>query len=708
VAYVSLIWNDGYTFFNGNGGFRHDPSNPSALLHTPVDSSGNPPVGYTLMAGSTCEQANQAYMQCLTEDQFWDDQADAAAEDAFDPWGIVADEVRCWIAEEIIASTNPLGPVAVQMICAFKDGVDFANVIAFSAQAIAHSCTPQIPPGASCPPPESPDCPGAICLADQVDGYPRCVYPSGASCTSSRNCGGASSCDEGICWTYSQPEVCDNYDNDCDLIVDGFVTRCGIGACASTGTCNAGVDSCTPGTPASNDSICNAIDDDCDGSSDEDFVPSATSCGVGVCAASGQLSCNAGVLTDTCVPGTPTIETCDGIDNNCNGTVDEGCSSSSSCLEVSGAGWVEALDSNSLDLRGDLTIETWALVSPSATYFPAVTKWDDFGTGFRAYFLTVRDHPFYQGRPRFTWSVDTGQSYDLVGPTVVEPNTWHHFAAVRYGAMSVLYIDGAPVADAAQSTALVWNSGEPLRIGMGYLYSVGAVFATGLLDNVRLWNVARSQADIQASRFGLIGSPAGLVGHWTFDETSGAALDSSGNGNHGVFQGDALRVSCSRPQSEGCSDGTREGLVDTSAYPDVAACAGSWSGRIDGTSAAALCAQDWHVCSPADPNFEVDSVTLATVSYAAAVAVPGCFPFNASQDGDTCFPCTGLQPADDMGAVGANCTGGHYSPNGTSCLGSGRVDADCCGAYTTDHACSQNIANPYTGVACCRFISVPI
>src|SRR5262249_52236961 len=46
-----------------------------------------------------------------------------------------------------------------------------------------------------------------------------------------------------------------------------------------------------------------------------------TTCGVGGCARTVN-SCVAGV-PQTCVPGTPSPEVCDGIDNNCNGQTDE-------------------------------------------------------------------------------------------------------------------------------------------------------------------------------------------------------------------------------------------------------------------------------------------------------------------------------------------------------------------------------------------------
>jgi hypothetical protein len=82
--------------------------------------------------------------------------------------------------------------------------------------------------------------------------------------------------------------------------------------------------SCTAGTPAANDATCNNVDDDCNGVKDEDYVSTPTSCGVGACAAAGSTSCVAGVVQNSCVAGTPGTETCDEDDNDCDGLVYEG------------------------------------------------------------------------------------------------------------------------------------------------------------------------------------------------------------------------------------------------------------------------------------------------------------------------------------------------------------------------------------------------
>jgi len=83
-------------------------------------------------------------------------------------------------------------------------------------------------------------------------------------------------------------------------------------------------DTCTPGAPAADDATCDGVDDDCDGAFDEDYLSVPTSCGVGACTASGISSCAGGTVQDSCVPGPPSIELCDGVDNDCDGQKDEG------------------------------------------------------------------------------------------------------------------------------------------------------------------------------------------------------------------------------------------------------------------------------------------------------------------------------------------------------------------------------------------------
>jgi hypothetical protein len=153
--------------------------------------------------------------------------------------------------------------------------------------------------------------------------------------------------------------------------------------------------------------------------------------------------------------------------------------------------------------------------------------------------------------------------------------------------------------------------------------------------------------------------------------------------------------------ASGCADGTREGFLDETAWPDLAACAGTWPGELTANGADAICANGFHVCAPSDTE-------LRRVGFLDAVAFAGCFAYRASNDGfDGCEPleCSGNAARDDMAGLGRSCrlmSGVQERGDGgpTSCLGDGtRIDARCCAASLDGVGCRQT---SQTGVVCCR------
>jgi hypothetical protein len=129
-------------------------------------------------------------------------------------------------------------------------------------------------------------------------------------------------------------ERCDGFDNDCDERLDesfplGEACQIGEGICRSGGTtiCAANEMEVTcdgaPGEPA--DEICDGLDNDCDGVTDEGFnLMAMCTVGVGACARPGVISCNAeGGAACEGQPGMPGIETCNEIDDDCDTVVDE-------------------------------------------------------------------------------------------------------------------------------------------------------------------------------------------------------------------------------------------------------------------------------------------------------------------------------------------------------------------------------------------------
>ena len=143
------------------------------------------------------------------------------------------------------------------------------------------------------------------------------------------------------------PEFCNYMDDDCDGLTDedfdldfdplncgecgnecptslGMIPVCVLGECdlrcdgSGSPPCE-----CIPSVDPT-EIECDGVDDDCDGLTDEHFVP-ATTCGTGWCER-GPI-CHRGVVMP-CVPRPPPTDhdyNCDGVDDDCDGLTDEDC-----------------------------------------------------------------------------------------------------------------------------------------------------------------------------------------------------------------------------------------------------------------------------------------------------------------------------------------------------------------------------------------------
>ncbi len=121
----------------------------------------------------------------------------------------------------------------------------------------------------------------------------------------------------------------------------------------------------------------------------------------------------------------------------------------------------------------------------------------------------------------------------------IQTGNWGHLAGTYDGTTARLFVNGALVKEVATAQVLQ-PSDFPLMIGRASYPNEERPFF-GKIDEVRVWNVARSESQIQGYRnTRLEGVEAGLVGYWAWDQ--GTAGDGSLAGNHGSLKGSAAIV----------------------------------------------------------------------------------------------------------------------------------------------------------------------
>ncbi len=143
-------------------------------------------------------------------------------------------------------------------------------------------------------------------------------------------------------------------------------------------------------------------------------------------------------------------------------------------------------DSPSLRLTAGMTLEAW--VYPQAV-----------SNAWRDVVYKVNDNYYLEATSKTSSRPAGGGTFAGSGTTTVygtaalAVNTWTHLAVTYNGATLTLYVNGV-LASSQARTGNIATSTNPLSIGGDSIYRR---YFQGRIDDVRLYNVARTQAQIQ-------------------------------------------------------------------------------------------------------------------------------------------------------------------------------------------------------------------
>ncbi|MCD4819105.1 MAG: hypothetical protein K8S23_10480, partial [Candidatus Cloacimonetes bacterium] len=194
------------------------------------------------------------------------------------------------------------------------------------------------------------------------------------------------------------------------------------------------------------------------------------------------------------------------------------------CLEFDGVDdYVSIADDSSLDLN-TFTVSLW--IKPNGTGGQYIINKGEnavVGVGYRIYLDNT------------TLWADTFVPARVYSSGTVTIGVWQHIAFTYNGAIQKLYVDGNLVDSDIQSGTLDTND-DPLMFGCRLFNANGSEFYEGEMDEVRFWNVARTQTEINDNmNLTLSGSETGLVSYWQLNESTGTTASDAVGINDGTL-----------------------------------------------------------------------------------------------------------------------------------------------------------------------------
>ncbi|OGU54915.1 MAG: hypothetical protein A2V66_02075 [Ignavibacteria bacterium RBG_13_36_8] len=204
--------------------------------------------------------------------------------------------------------------------------------------------------------------------------------------------------------------------------------------------------------------------------------------------------------------------------------------------------FVNCGNDNSFQISGNqITLEAWikAAQFQSSTEDGVIIAKDDAENGVNlGYSLACGSNGIVQ------FSISNEQLFETATPSnSIQSDQWYHIAATYDGSKQRIYINGNQTAESGSFNINIGNAlNQNFLIGGSPFYDERHF--GGNIDEVRVWNIALTQAQIQTMMNIQLGAEyytdptSGLIGYWRFNEGQGQITDDLARDNNLVLNGD--------------------------------------------------------------------------------------------------------------------------------------------------------------------------
>jgi hypothetical protein len=301
-------------------------------------------------------------------------------------------------------------------------------------------------------------------------------------------------------------------------------------------------------------------------------------------------------------------------------------------------------DKASLHLSAAMTLEAW--VNPSiidASWRDVIYKGND------NFYLEASST---NGELPDAGTIAGGSYADAFGSNSIPASTWSYLTETYDGSTLRLYVNGALVGSTAH-TGTIATSASPLQFGGDSIYGQ---FFTGLIDEVRVYNVALTAAQIQADAATPVDFPsapgtltATTVSTGEIDLAWGASASSAGVSGYQV----------ERCQGAGCSNFAQIAAPAATSYKDTSVAAStSYSYRVRAADSAGKLGPYSNVATATTGLTVTPATAVVTFSQTAQFTAQG------PGSGTATWSVDGV--AGGSASVGTITAGGLYTPPGSA------------------------------------------